>query len=138
MDPTDLRDSLIKFPAVTEEEPFGPGTIVYKVLGKMYALSTYETPLAVNLKCDPTRALELRHKFDAVNPGYHMNKTHWNTVTIDGSIPDKLLLEMIQHSYDLVVRGMSKKAQQKVKELSKNPQTETENWREAFLRDISK
>lgn len=138
MDPTDLRDALMNFPAVTEEEPFGPGTIVYKVLGKMYALSAYETPLTLNLKCDPTRALELRHEYDVVNPGFHMNKKHWNTVTIDGSIPQELLLEMIQHSYDLVILGMPKKDRERVKEMSKTPKTETENWREAFLRDISK
>ncbi len=138
MDPTELRNALINFPAVTEEEPFGPDTIVYKVAGKVYALSTYQSPLAVNLKCDPTRAQELRNRYDAVQPGYHMNKKHWNTVTIDGSLPQSLLLELIEHSYDLVVNGLPKKAQKKVKEMSKNPESEIENWRETFLRDISK
>ena len=129
---------MINFPAVTEEEPFGPDTIVYKVAGKVYALSTYQSPLAVNLKCDSTRAQELRNRYDAVQPGYHMNKKHWNTVTIDGSLPKSLLLELIEHSYDLVVNGLPKKAQKKVKEMSKNPESEIENWRETFLRDISK
>jgi predicted DNA-binding protein (MmcQ/YjbR family) len=138
MDPTELRNALINFPAVTEEEPFGPDTIVYKVAGKVYALSTYQSPLAVNLKCDSTRAQELRNRYDAVQPGYHMNKKHWNTVTIDGSLPKSLLLELIEHSYDLVVNGLPKKAQKKVKEMSKNPESEIENWRETFLRDISK
>ena len=138
MDTTELRNALINFPAVTEEEPFGPDTIVYKVAGKVYALSTYQSPLAVNLKCDSTRAQELRNRYDAVQPGYHMNKKHWNTVTIDGSLPKSLLLELIEHSYDLVVNGLPKKAQKKVKEMSKNPESEIENWRETFLRDISK
>jgi predicted DNA-binding protein (MmcQ/YjbR family) len=123
MDPTELRNALINFPAVTEEEPFGPDTIVYKVAGKVYALSTYQSPLAVNLKCDSTRAQELRNRYDAVQPGYHMNKKHWNTVTIDGSLPKSLLLELIEHSYDLVVNGLPKKAQKKVKEMSKNPKS---------------
>jgi predicted DNA-binding protein (MmcQ/YjbR family) len=104
----------------------------------VYALSTYQSPLAVNLKCDSTRAQELRNRYDAVQPGYHMNKKHWNTVTIDGSLPKSLLLELIEHSYDLVVNGLPKKAQKKVKEMSKNPESEIENWRETFLRDISK
>ena len=113
MDPNELRDTLLNYPAVTEEQPFGPDVIVYKVAGKMYALSQYEVPLTVNLKCDPERALELRKQYDAVQPGYHMNKRHWNTVTLDGSLSRSLTEELIKHSYDLVVQGLSKKDQMK-------------------------
>jgi predicted DNA-binding protein (MmcQ/YjbR family) len=137
MDPTELREALLNFAGVTEEEPFGPDVIVYKVLGKMYALSAYENPLTVNLKCEPVYALELRNQFEAVNPGYHMNKKHWNTVTIDGSISKETLQNMIQHSYDQVVLGMSKKDQLKVKEMSKKTDPSNQDWRKAFLRDIS-
>jgi predicted DNA-binding protein (MmcQ/YjbR family) len=138
MDPNELRDTLLNYPAVTEEEPFGPDVIVYKVLSKMYALSTYETPLTVNLKCDPDRAVTLRNQFDAVKPGYHMNKKHWNTVTLDGSVPREEILAMIQHSYDLVVQGMSKKDQAKVKEESTHTGNKDNDWRDEFLRDISR
>jgi predicted DNA-binding protein (MmcQ/YjbR family) len=137
MDPNELRDTLISLPAVTEEQPFGPDVIVYKVLGKMYALSAYEIPLTVNLKCEPERAVALRHQYEAVNPGYHMNKKHWNTVTLDGSIPHDEVIEMIHHSYNLVVKGMSKKDQAKVKEKSSRPTSSDNDWREEFLRDIS-
>lgn len=138
MDPNELRDSLLNFAAVTEEAPFGPDVIVYKVLGKMFALSAYESPLTVNLKCEPDRALELRHQYEAVIPGYHMNKKHWNTVTIDGSIPDDVLLGMIKHSYDQVVKGMTKKDQAKVKAQFTTSQDSQKDWREEFLRDISR
>lgn len=137
MEPTDLRDTLLKFPAVTEEQPFGPDVVVYKVLGKMYALSAYKNPLTVNLKCDPDRVISLRKDYAAVQPGYHMNKKHWNTVTLDGSLPPKLIRDLIQHSYDLVVLGMSKKDQRKVKEASTTRSTPKNDWREEFIRDIS-
>ena len=137
MDPNELRDTLLNYPAVTEEQPFGPDVIVYKVAGKMYALSQYEVPLTVNLKCDPERALELRKQYDAVQPGYHMNKRHWNTVTLDESLSRSLTEELIKHSYDLVVQGLSKKDQMKVKEASSTPRKEEEDWRAEFLRDMS-
>jgi len=137
MDPNELRDLLLDHPAVTEEQPFGPDVIVYKVLGKMYALSAYESPLTVNLKCEPNYALELRNQFEAVNPGFHMNKKHWNTVTIDGSISKETIQELIQHSYNQVVKGMTKKEQEKVKEMSKKTDLSNQDWRKEFLRDIS-
>ena len=137
MDPNELRDLLLDYPAVTEEQPFGPDVIVYKVLGKMYALSAYESPLTVNLKCEPDYALELRNQFEAVNPGFHMNKKHWNTVTIDGSISKETIQELIQHSYNQVVKGMTKKDQGKVKEMSKKTDLSNQDWRKEFLRDIS-
>jgi len=102
MDLAFFRNYCLSKENVTEEFPFGEGTLVYKVNGKMFALTDIETFESVNLKCDPEKAIELRERFDAIQPGYHMNKKHWNTVVNDGSIPDKLLKELIDHSYDLV------------------------------------
>ncbi len=92
----------------TEEFPFDEVTLVFKVMGKMYALTTLDNELSLNLKCDPERAIELREINDAILPGYHMNKKHWNTVIVDG-VKNDLLLELIDHSYDLVVSGLTKK-----------------------------
>ena len=104
-----LRDGLLSFPETTEEEPFGPGVLVYKVAGKMFAtLSPEEVPVRMNLKCDPDRALELRDAHEAIEPGYHMNKRHWNTLNLDGSLPDDFVLELVTHSFDCVLAGHSK------------------------------
>src|SRR4051812_2020876 len=104
-----LRRHCLKKKAVTEDFPFDEVTLVMRVMGKMFALiSTDSMPLAVNLKCDPELAIELRDRYAAVEPGYHQNKKHWNTVTIDGSIPAKELTAMVDHSYDLVVKGLKK------------------------------
>jgi predicted DNA-binding protein (MmcQ/YjbR family) len=94
---------------VTEETPFGADTLVYKVMGKMFALTGTPDFVSVNLKCDPEKAVELRERYDAVQPGYHMSKKHWNTILIDGSVPDKLIFEWLEHSYELVVEGLTKK-----------------------------
>jgi predicted DNA-binding protein (MmcQ/YjbR family) len=89
----------------TEGTPFGPDNIVFKVGGKMFALLAFEEiPPRANLKCDPDLALELRDRYEQVEPGYHMNKKHWNTVVLDGVIPDGEIRKMIDHSYDLVAR----------------------------------
>lgn len=92
----------------TEDFPFGDGVPVYKVLDKMFALVGLEGGLRITLKCDPDKALLLREMYPAVQGGYYMNKRHWNTVTIDGSIPDDELLAMIDDSYRLVVKGLKK------------------------------
>ncbi len=93
----------------TEETPFGPEVLVYKVGGKLFALTNPDdVPPEVNLKCDPDRAIELRDRYEAVRPGYHMNKRHWNTVVLDGSLPDALVLELVDHSYDLVFKSLSR------------------------------
>lgn len=106
----DARTYLLEMREVTEEMPFGPEVLVYKVLGKMFATLGFEDEVGrMNLKCDPDRALELRDEHDAILPGYHMNKKHWNTVVLDGSLPGKLVEELVDHSYDLVVKGMTKK-----------------------------
>lgn len=102
-----LRQYILGKPEAYEDFPFGPSAMVFKVRGKMFALiAIKEKPLRINLKCDPELALHLRGLYDAVQPGYHMNKRHWNTVTIDGSIPDDDILTMINDSYDRVTRRM--------------------------------
>lgn len=94
---------------VTETFPFDETTLVYKVMGKMFALTGIdERPLSINLKCDPERAIELREEYEAVQPGYHMSKKHWNTVVCDGTISDTELRELIDHSYNLVVKGLKR------------------------------
>lgn len=104
-----LRTYLLQRRAATEEQPFGPQTLVFKVMGKMFALVAWEdTPLRMTLKCDPYDAVVLRNQYQAVQPGYHMNKKHWNTITLDGTIPDDEILEMIDDSYDLVVKKLKK------------------------------
>ncbi len=104
-----FRTHCLKKKGVTEETPFGPDTLVYKVKGKMFALTGIDDFTSVNLKADPEDAIDLRERYDAVLPGYHMNKKHWNTVLIDGSIPDRLILEWLENSYQLVVAGLTKK-----------------------------
>ena len=102
-------------PHVTEETPFGPEVLVFKVAGKLFALtSPDEFPATVNLKCDPGRALDLRDQYPAIQPGYHMNKKMWNTIYVDGSVSDDLLCEWIDHSYNEVVKKMNRKQQQEL------------------------
>ena len=112
----ELREYCLTKKEVTEEFPFGEETLVFKVAGKMFALcGIYDSPLTVNLKCDPERAIELREKYNEIQPGYHMNKTHWNTVNIENILPHNLICELIDHSYELVVKGLPKAAQLKIK-----------------------
>jgi len=103
-----FREYCLGKKGVTEEFPFDQDTLVFKVMGKMFALADVDRFESVNLKCDPELAVSLRERYPAVQPGYHMNKKHWNTVLADGSVPDKLLLEWIDHSYDLVVKGLTR------------------------------
>ena len=105
---------LTKFGA-TEDTPFGDDVLVFKVGGKMFGLASLdEVPTTVNLKCDPDLALELRDRYEEVQPGYHMSKKHWNTVELEGGIPEAELRKMIDQSYELVVRGLSKAARKKL------------------------
>jgi predicted DNA-binding protein (MmcQ/YjbR family) len=90
-------------PGTTEEFPFDNQTLVFKVKGKMFALTNIDHFESINLKCDPEEAIRLRESYQGIQPGYHMNKNHWNTVSTDGSVPDSLLVEMLQNSYKLVV-----------------------------------
>lgn len=101
---SELRDLCLGFPGSVETFPFGPETSVFKVAGKMFALSRLaERPPPVSLKCEPPLAEQLRATHPAVLPGYHLNKRHWNTVIIDGSVPEQTISDMIEDSYDLVV-----------------------------------
>jgi predicted DNA-binding protein (MmcQ/YjbR family) len=103
MDIVTLRDYCISKKEATESFPFGEDTLVFKVHGKIFALVNLDGDLSINLKCDPLFALELRERYSSVTPGYHMNKKHWNTVYIDGTIPDKEVCAWIDHSYDLIL-----------------------------------
>lgn len=107
MDYDASRNYILSRPESWEDYPFGPGVAVFKVLGKMFATLGTENGVArMNLKCDPDEAVMLRDIFDAVLPGYHMNKRHWNTVLLDGSIPKGEIERMIDSSYALVLRGL--------------------------------
>jgi predicted DNA-binding protein (MmcQ/YjbR family) len=99
----------LSLPYVSEAFPFDQNTLVFKVGGKIFALLDVENFEAVNLKCDPEKALELREVYTAITGGYHMNKKHWNTVKLHDDVDDKLLLELTQKSYQLVFNGLSKK-----------------------------
>ncbi|WP_439132083.1 MmcQ/YjbR family DNA-binding protein [Polaribacter sp.] len=117
-----LRDFCITKKGVTEHFPFDEVTLVFKVMNKMFALSGLDKwergEETINLKCNPEKALELRAAFEGINPGFHMNKKHWNTITVNTSdVSDKMLQELINHSYDLVVSGLPKKVQQELANL---------------------
>ncbi|MCB0804654.1 MAG: MmcQ/YjbR family DNA-binding protein [Bacteroidales bacterium] len=105
----DLREYCLSFKGVSESMPFGEDTLVFKVMDKMFALTNLKGDLSINLKCDPEKAIEIREKFPSVQPGYHMNKKHWNTVHVDGSVDDDMLRDWIIQSYNLVVESFSKK-----------------------------
>jgi predicted DNA-binding protein (MmcQ/YjbR family) len=115
----DLPDAIERFlskPGAEETTPFGPDVLVYKVGGKMFALTVPDDfPARINLKCDPERAVMLREEHAAITPGYHMNKRHWNTVALDNSLSSKLVRELIDHSYDLVVASLPKAERAKLR-----------------------
>jgi predicted DNA-binding protein (MmcQ/YjbR family) len=114
-----IREYCLKRKGVTEEFPFDEGTLVFKVAGKIFLLASLESiPLQINLKCEPEKAIELREEYDSVQPGYHMNKKHWNTIIIDGTVPNRDLFEWIDDSYNLVVTGLKKS---EIKMLKKGP-----------------
>jgi len=113
-----IREYCLRKKGVTEEFPFDEDTLVFKVMGKMFLLASLEKiPLQINLKCSPEEAIELRENYEAVIPGYHMNKKHWNTVVIDNSIPPKNIFSWIDNSYDLVVSGLKKSEKEELKNL---------------------
>jgi len=113
--PDKIASLLVAFNEVSEEQPFGPGVDVYKVAGKIFAiLSAEDKPPALSLKCEPMLALELREEFKAVIPGYHLNKVHWNTVILDGTVPDKEVKNMISHSYEQVLKGLPKALRERI------------------------
>ncbi|MDB6075160.1 MAG: MmcQ-like protein, partial [Verrucomicrobiaceae bacterium] len=105
----DFCEYCLSLPGAEETTPFRPEVLVYKVGGKMFALtSPDELPHSVNLKCEPERAVELRDRYEDITPCYHMNKRHWNTILLRGKVPSKLVREMIDHSYALVVASLPK------------------------------
>lgn len=107
MDLEDVRQLCLSLPHAGEGTPFGPEALVYKVAGKMFALLLPEdVPPRLNLKCEPERALELRDRHTAIRPGYHMNKRHWNTLVLDGSLSARLVRELVAHSYERVIAGL--------------------------------
>jgi predicted DNA-binding protein (MmcQ/YjbR family) len=114
MDIETLRDYCLSKKGAQEEFPFGETTLVFKVGGKIFLLAGLEnTPLQFNAKSDPEKIPDLRERYQAIRPGYHMNKTHWNTVLIDGTLSEKMLRELIDASYDLVVKSLSVKSRPK-------------------------
>ena len=120
MDIEALRRYCLRKNGTGEGCPFGDEVLVFTVMGKMFALAgVMNIPLSINLKCDPELAGDLRERYAAVVPGYHMNKKHWNTVTMDGSIPEREILEMIDHSYDLIVKGLKKGEREKLAAMQK-------------------
>jgi predicted DNA-binding protein (MmcQ/YjbR family) len=104
-----FREYCLSKKGVTESFPFDETTLVFKVLGKMFALTDTEPPFSINLKFSPEELITAREEFPAVTPGYHMNKQHWNSVLVDGSIPEKIILRWTDYSYDLVVAGLPRK-----------------------------
>ena len=107
MSPAELRSWCLAHTGAVEDFPFGAEVSVFKVGGKMFALSMLDrTPLEVSVKCEPELAVSLRDTYEAIRPGYHLNKRHWNTITIDGSLPDQLVKDLVEDSYDLVVGAL--------------------------------
>lgn len=105
----ELREYCLSKKGTTEGTPFGPDTLVLKVMNKMFAVAGMSNYEFVNLKCDPEYAAELREREIGIKPGWHMNKAHWNSVMADGTVSDKLFKELIDHSYDLIVQSLPKK-----------------------------
>jgi predicted DNA-binding protein (MmcQ/YjbR family) len=113
MTPAALRRRCLALPGTSEEFPFGPETSVFKVAGKIFAISGLEgRPLTVAVKCDPGLAEQLRASYAAITPGYHLNKRHWNSIVLDGSVPDAMVRDMIEDSYDLVVSALPRAARE--------------------------
>jgi len=110
MNVEEIREYCLSRPAVTESTPFDDVTLVFKVAGKMFAIMPLDNPdLSITLKCDPEKAIALRERYPYVKPGYHTSKIHWNTIFIDATIDRNLILEWIDHSWEMVVKGLNKK-----------------------------
>jgi predicted DNA-binding protein (MmcQ/YjbR family) len=110
MNSTGLRRCCLGHPGSVEDFPFGPEHSVFRVAGKMFALSSLDrAPLEVSVKCEPELAAQLRHTYAAIRPGYHLNKRHWITITLDGSLPDRLVRDLVEDSYDLVMSALPKR-----------------------------
>jgi predicted DNA-binding protein (MmcQ/YjbR family) len=115
MNARQLRAHCLSFNEAAETFPFGPRTSVFKVAGKMFALTNLKgSPLSVSVKCEPALAEQLREMHPAVRPGYHLNKRHWNTVVLDGSLPDQMVRDMIEDSFDLVVSALPRATRERL------------------------
>ena len=115
MDAGELRRWCLAQPGAAEDFPFGPEHSVFKVAGKMFAISALDrAPLEVSVKCEPELALQLGVTYAAIRPGYHLNKRHWNTVTLDGSLPDQVIRDLVQDSYDLVVSALPRRTREQL------------------------
>ncbi len=112
-----FRDFCLAKKGVTEDFPFDEEVLVFKVMEKIFALTDVTLFKSINLKCDPERAIELREKYTSIVPGYHMNKKHWNTVEIDGTLSDQFIEKLVTHSYELVVKNLSKVIKQELANL---------------------
>ena len=113
-----FREYCISKKGVTEEFPFDSQTLVFKVVGKMFSLTDIDLFKSVNLKCDPEWSMELREDYNSIIPGFHMNKKHWNTVIIDGSLADSFIKKLIDHSYELVVAKLPKLLKAELEQLN--------------------
>ena len=112
MNVEDIREFCLSLKGVTEEFPFGDDTLVFKVAGKIFCLANLDGALTINLKNDPGKNIELRETYDSIKPGYYMNKIHWNTVNIEGSLPDILIKNLIEDSYILVIEKLTRREKQ--------------------------
>jgi len=113
----EYRDYCISKKGVTESFPFDKDTLVFKVMGKMFALTGVDSFEFINLKCNPEKAIELRESYNGIKPGYHMSKKHWNSVYLNTDVPDKLIYELIDDSYQLIVKSLTKKLQAELNNL---------------------
>ena len=112
MSPAALRRACLAMPGAIEDFPFGPENSVFKVSGKIFAISRLRSrPLRVSVKCEPGLAEQLRAGYPAITPGYHLNKRHWNTIDLDGSLTDAMVRDMIEDSYDLILAALPKATQ---------------------------
>lgn len=114
----EYRDYCLALPGVSEDFPFDQQTLVFKVMGKLFALTDVDSFVSINLKGEPEYNIELREMYSGINPGFHMNKKHWNTVETDGSVDDDLLYKLIRHSYDQVVSGLTRKLKEELNTLA--------------------
>lgn len=113
----EYRDYCIDKKGVTEGFPFDKSTLVFKVMGKMFALADVDNFNFINLKCDPEKAIELRESYNGIKPGYHMSKSHWNSVYVNTDVSDQLIFQLIDISYELIVSSLTKKLQAELKSL---------------------
>lgn len=113
----EFRDYCLAKKGVEESTPFGPDTLVFKAMNKVFAITGIDTFEFVNLKCDPEKAAELREEYEGIRPGWHMNKKHWNSVMTDGSVSDQMIRELTDHSYDLIIESLPKKVRDEWAEL---------------------